>query len=70
MATRETGVQTLPDDGNVDRTIPLLGVVPFVAIHVATVVCVGVMGWSWKGFAIAIALYYVRMFGVTGVYHR
>ena len=25
---------------------------------------------SWKGLAIAVAVYYVRMFGVTGGYHR
>ncbi|MBL8613509.1 MAG: acyl-CoA desaturase [Myxococcales bacterium] len=61
---------TLPDDGNVDRKIPLLGVLPFVAIHVATVACVAATGWSWKGFALAMGFYFLRMFGVTGVYHR
>ncbi len=43
---------------------------PFVGVHVAAVVGVAVLGWSWKGLALAIALYYVRMFGVTGAYHR
>ncbi len=27
-------------------------------------------GWSWSGALLALALYYVRMFGVTGAYHR
>ena len=43
---------------------------PFLAVHVAAVVGVALLGWSWKGFALAIAFYYVRMFGVTAGYHR
>jgi stearoyl-CoA desaturase (Delta-9 desaturase) len=43
---------------------------PFLGVHVAAVVGVALLGWSWKGFALAIALYYFRMFGVTGGYHR
>src|SRR5262245_48160977 len=44
--------------------------IPFFLVHVIAVVGVVLLGWSWKGFALAIALYYVRMFGVTGGYHR
>jgi stearoyl-CoA desaturase (Delta-9 desaturase) len=43
---------------------------PFYGVHVAAVVGVALVGWSWQGAALAIALYYVRMFGVTGGYHR
>jgi stearoyl-CoA desaturase (delta-9 desaturase) len=43
---------------------------PFYAVHVTAVVGVALMGFSWKGVALALALYYVRMFGVTGGYHR
>jgi len=43
---------------------------PFWAAHFGAVYCVAVSGWSWAGFALAIGLYYVRMFFVTGVYHR
>jgi stearoyl-CoA desaturase (Delta-9 desaturase) len=43
---------------------------PFYAVHVAAVVGVALVGFSWKGVALAVALYYVRMFGVTGGYHR
>jgi stearoyl-CoA desaturase (delta-9 desaturase) len=43
---------------------------PFYGVHVAAVVGVALVGWSWKGVALAVALYYVRMFGVTGGYHR
>ncbi|MBX3202399.1 MAG: acyl-CoA desaturase [Labilithrix sp.] len=43
---------------------------PFFAVHVAAIAGVAVLGWSWKGFALAMALYFIRMFGVTGAYHR
>jgi stearoyl-CoA desaturase (Delta-9 desaturase) len=43
---------------------------PFYGVHVAAVVGVIALGWSWTGALLAIALYYVRMFGVTGGYHR
>jgi len=44
--------------------------IPFFAIHALAVVGVCTLGWSWRGFALAIALYAVRMFGVTAGYHR
>jgi stearoyl-CoA desaturase (delta-9 desaturase) len=42
---------------------------PFVFLHVG---CIGVVwvGWSWTALAIALALYVVRMFAITGFYHR
>ena len=43
---------------------------PFYAVHVIAVVGVALMGFSWSGVALALGLYYVRMFGVTGGYHR
>ena len=43
---------------------------PFFGVHVAAVVGIVLLGWSWKGAALAVALYYVRMFGVTAGYHR
>ncbi|MBX3229445.1 MAG: acyl-CoA desaturase [Labilithrix sp.] len=43
---------------------------PFFGVHVAAVVGVAMLGWSWKGLGLALAFYYIRMFGVTGGYHR
>jgi stearoyl-CoA desaturase (delta-9 desaturase) len=43
---------------------------PFFAVHIAAVLGVVRLGWSWSGFALAMSLYFVRMFGVTGAYHR
>jgi stearoyl-CoA desaturase (delta-9 desaturase) len=39
-------------------------------MHIGAVVGVAMLGWSWKGFLLAVVLYYVRMFGVTAGYHR
>jgi stearoyl-CoA desaturase (delta-9 desaturase) len=44
--------------------------IPFFAVHAIAIAGVVMLGWSWKGVALAVALYYVRMFGVTGGYHR
>ncbi len=44
-------------------------IMPFIALHV---MCLGVVwvGWSWIAVAVAAALYLVRMFAITGFYHR
>jgi stearoyl-CoA desaturase (delta-9 desaturase) len=44
--------------------------IPFFVIHALAIGGVVWLGWSWTGLLLAIALYYVRMFGVTGGYHR
>ena len=42
---------------------------PFAILHLG---CLGVIwtGWSWTALAVAVALYGVRMFAITGFYHR
>ena len=44
-------------------------VIPFVLIHLACFAFIWV-GWSWFAVLFAIALYVVRMFAITGFYHR
>src|SRR5262249_6436402 len=44
--------------------------IPFVGVQVGAVVGVVVLGWSWTGVALALLLYFVRMFAITGGYHR
>jgi stearoyl-CoA desaturase (delta-9 desaturase) len=43
---------------------------PFWAVQVAAVVGVAWAGWSWMGLALAIGLYYGRMFFLTAGFHR
>jgi stearoyl-CoA desaturase (Delta-9 desaturase) len=40
------------------------------AVHLAAFCGLWLFGWSWKGFALAWALYFVRMVVVTAGYHR
>lgn len=49
--------------------IDWLRVIPFILIHLA---CFGVLwvGFSWFALGFAVTLYTVRMFAVTGFYHR
>jgi stearoyl-CoA desaturase (delta-9 desaturase) len=42
----------------------------FWAVHIAAVAGVIYLGWSWRGAALAIAAYFVRMVVVTAGYHR
>jgi len=43
--------------------------IPFIILHAG---CLGVIwvGWSWFAVWAAVALYFLRMFAVTGIYHR
>ncbi len=44
--------------------------IPFLLIHVVAVVGAIYVGFSWQLLALAVGLYFVRMFGVTAGYHR
>jgi len=53
-------------DGN---RVEWLRILPFVVLHG---MCLGVIwvGWSWIAVSVAALLYLVRMFAITGFYHR
>ena len=42
---------------------------PLIAVHL---MCLGIIwvGWSWTAVAVAVFFYYLRMFAITGWYHR
>jgi len=52
-----------------DRRVDWWRILPFLALHLACLL-VMVVGWSPVAVAVAIALYLVRMFGITAFYHR
>ncbi len=56
-------------EGPAADRIDWLRVIPFIGLHVA---CVGVVFVGFSGFAVAVAalLYLLRMFAITGFYHR
>jgi stearoyl-CoA desaturase (delta-9 desaturase) len=49
--------------------VEFIRVLPFVLLHLG---CLGVFfcGCSWTAAGVAVALYFVRMFAITGFYHR
>ena len=47
-----------------------LAMLPFWGAQLTAVIGILIGGWSWKGLALALALYTVRMFGLTAGYHR
>jgi stearoyl-CoA desaturase (delta-9 desaturase) len=46
-----------------------LHTLPFAGLHVMVLGVIWV-GWSWLAVAIALALFWIRMFAITGFYHR
>jgi stearoyl-CoA desaturase (delta-9 desaturase) len=59
----------VPTDHDNDERIDWVRVLPFIGMHLA---CFGILvvGFSWFAFWTAVALYAVRMFAITGFYHR
>ena len=52
-----------------EKKVDWLRILPLILMHV---MCLGVLwvGWSWTAIWAAILLYFVRMFAITGFYHR
>lgn len=46
------------------------GAAPYVAFHLAAVIGVFLVPFAWKWVLLALAYYYLRMFGITAGYHR
>jgi stearoyl-CoA desaturase (delta-9 desaturase) len=63
----EAGMESMPADGG--KRVEWVRIVPFIVLHG---MCLGVIwvGWSWVAVATAAALYFIRMFAITGFYHR
>jgi stearoyl-CoA desaturase (delta-9 desaturase) len=56
--------------GAPNKTVNWKGSIPFFTIHALAIAGIVWLGWSWWGLLLALALYVVRMFGVTAGYHR
>jgi len=52
-----------------EKSVDWLRVLPFVFLHLMCLTVIWV-GWSWTAVAVAFVLYVVRMFAITGFYHR
>ncbi len=68
LAWFDSAAVELPADSHA-RRIDWLRTVPFIAMHLACLAVIWV-GWSPVAVGMAIALYLLRMFAITGFYHR
>ncbi len=61
------GLESMRPDGS--SRVDWIRSIPIIAVHL---MCLGVIwvGWSWTAVAVAVALYFIRMFAITGWYHR
>lgn len=53
-----------------DERISWLASIPYIGLHVGTLVGLFVFPLSWSMVALVVGLYYLRMFGITAGYHR
>ncbi len=58
-----------PAAGDVSRRVDWMRVTPFLLLHAACLAVIWV-GFSGIALAVTIALYLLRMFAITGFYHR
>lgn len=68
IAWFDTHAQAKLEDGHADQEKWIFPI-PFVLLSLSTVT-VFLVGFSWVAFSVAVFLYVIRMFGITGVYHR
>lgn len=63
-------VSDTPQPGPPDRRFHWLQSIPFFLVHAVAIAGAIWVGFSWKLLLLAVVLFYLRMFGVTGGYHR
>ena len=51
------------------RDYQWFGAIPFILVHLLPLLAF-YTGTKWQDWVVCVALYWIRMFGVTGVYHR
>ena len=63
----EADIESMPVGDT--RQVDWLRIVPLLFLHL---MCLGVIwvGWSWTAVLVALLLYFIRMFAITGFYHR
>ena len=65
----DTSAEVVDADDEAANAIDWVRVIPFIAMHLA---CFAVLftGFSWFAVWVALGLYAIRMFAITGFYHR
>ncbi len=68
-SAEQPGSPHQPREGEDDRRVDWMRIVPFIGLHLA---CLGVffVGWSWVAVGVFMVSYLIRMFAITAFYHR
>jgi stearoyl-CoA desaturase (delta-9 desaturase) len=73
IAWFDTGPHVVPKDGaplpDIPDRVEWARILPFIGMHLACFAVIWV-GWSPVAVGVAVAAYLVRMFAITGFYHR
>ena len=67
LDTHYRGQQYLEDCFS--EKVKIKNCIPFIILHLGCLLVV-FAGWSWTAIVVAVSLYIVRMFAITGFYHR
>jgi len=62
-------IEPITDSDSKESYVDYIGSIPFLLMHFAALAVV-FTGFSWPGVFVALALYFLRMLAITGVYHR
>lgn len=54
----------------VKHQVQWMAMIPFWGVQFTAAIGLIVSGWSWSGLGLALAMYFVRMFGLTAGFHR
>jgi stearoyl-CoA desaturase (delta-9 desaturase) len=65
----DAGAGKLPEGCEAADRVDWARIIPFILLH-ATCLTIFWVGWSWTAVLTALGLYTLRMFAITGFYHR
>jgi stearoyl-CoA desaturase (delta-9 desaturase) len=69
MSSSTPSAATVQDDPS-DYDVRWLDSIPFWGVHLLAAAGIAYYGWSWSGFALTMAVYFLMIFAVTGGMHR
>ncbi|MFH2000039.1 MAG: fatty acid desaturase, partial [Planctomycetota bacterium] len=65
----DSSIEPTPEESEQYPGVDFIRIVPFILLHLG---CLGLIwvGFSWTALGVALGLYLIRMFAITGFYHR
>src|SRR5262245_63497918 len=70
VAISESATLAAPSPGSDTDRVDWITSIPFLSMHVAAIAGLFFFPVTWNGIALGVGMYYLRMFALTGAYHR